>query len=163
MTARIDEFTKLEQRPILLLDRIDYLLTNFSFDSCIKSLYKITNIIARNNGILLVRLNPSVVDSSQLALIREELKQIPSQKIHDIQIEDYLYNILTFIYEENQNNLVITYKKISKKFSISKVTTAKRLDILKEKGLILIKKHGKTKTIKISEKGKTLLNGSKII
>jgi Mn-dependent DtxR family transcriptional regulator len=72
-------------------------------------------------------------------------------------------NILKFIYDQNQHNVLASYRKISQEFSISKVTTAKRLNILKEMELILIKKHGKTKSIHISEKGKTLLHKRKII
>jgi len=163
LTSKIDKFSIAKSRPIILLDRIDYLLTNFSFDAFIKALYKITNIVARNEGVLFVRLNPSVINNSQLALIKEELKQLPSQKIGDIALEDYLYDILTYIGEQSQNNILVTYKKIGQKFTISKVTTAKRLNTIEEKGLIFIKKHGKSKTIHISEKGRTLLHRRKII
>jgi PAS domain S-box-containing protein len=163
IVAKIDKFTKTKSQSIILLDRIDYLITNFSFDACMKSIYKITNIISRNKGIFFLRLNPSVINDSQLALIKEELKQIPGQRISDIQLEEYIYDILLFINIQNQKNTIITYKSISRNFSISKVTTAKRLNILKEKGLILIKKHGKTKTIRISEKGMTLLKSRQII
>ena len=163
LTSKIDKFSIAKSRPIILLDRIDYLLTNFSFDAFIKALYKITNIVARNEGVLFVRLNPSVINNSQLALIKEELKQLPSQKIGDIALEDYLYDILTYVGEQSQNNILVTYKKIGQKFTISKVTTAKRLNTIEEKGLIFIKKHGKSKTIHISEKGRTLLHGRKII
>ena len=99
----------------------------------------------------------------QLALIKEELQPIPSQKIDSIELEGYLYNILKFIHDQNQHNVLVSYRKISQEFSISKVTTAKRLNILGEGELILIKKHGKTKSIHISEKGKTLLHKRKII
>lgn len=163
LTTKINKFTITKSRPIILLDRIDYLLTNFSFDAFIKALYKITNTVARNEGVLFVRLNPSVINDSQLALIKEELKQLPSQKIGDIALEDYLYDVLTYIGEQNQNNILVTYKKIGQKFTISKVTTAKRLNIIEEKGLIFIKKYGKSKTIHISEKGRTLLHRRKII
>jgi len=163
LILKIDKFLKSKSKPIILLDRVDYLLTYFSFDAFIKTLYKITNLVVKKKGMLFLRLNPSVLSDNQLALIKEELKQLPSQTIRDVQLEDYMYDVLGFINEQNQNNTIVTYKKISQKFSISKVTTAKRLDIIKEKGLILIKKKGKSKNIFISEKGKTLLNKKNII
>lgn len=163
LSTKIERFTATNSRPLILLDRIDYLLTNFSFDAVIKSFYRINNIIARNKGILLVHLNPSVINTSQLALIEEELKALPSQKVDAIELEDHLYNALTFIHAQNQHNVLVSFKKIGQEFSISKVTTAKRLNILEEKGLIFIKKHGKSKTVHISEKGKTLLHGRKVI
>jgi PAS domain S-box-containing protein len=163
LTLKIDKFLKTKSKPIILLDRVDYLVTYFSFDAFIKTLYKITNLVVKKKGLLFLRLNPSVISDNQLALISEELKQLPSQTIRDVQLEDYMYDVLGFIFEQNQNNTIVTYKKISQKFSISKVTTAKRLDIIKDKGLILIKKQGKSKNIFISEKGKTLLNKKQII
>jgi len=163
LTFKIDKFLKTKSKSIILLDRVDYLLTYFSFDAFIKTLYKITNLVIKKKGLLFLRLNPSVISDNQLALIREELKQLPSQTIRDVQLEDYMYDVLGYIFEQNQNNTIVTYKKISQNFSISKVTTAKRLDIIKDKGLILIKKKGKSKNIYISEKGKTLLNKKKII
>jgi CTP-dependent riboflavin kinase len=99
----------------------------------------------------------------QLARIKEELQPLPSQKIDSIELEEYLYNILKFIHDQNQHNVLVSYRKISQEFSISKVTTAKRLNILRERELVLIKKHGKIKSIHISEKGKTLLHKRKII
>jgi len=163
LTLKIDKFLKTKSKPIILLDRVDYLLTYFSFDAFIKTLYKIANLVVKKKGLLFLRLNPSVISENQLALFREELKQLPSQTIRDVQLEDYMYDVLGFINEENQNNTIVTYKKISQRFSISKVTTAKRLDKIKEKGLIIIKKQGKSKNIYISEKGKILLNKKKII
>jgi len=163
LISTIDKFLKTKPKSIILLDRVDYLLSYFSFDEFIKTLYKITNLIVKKKGLLLLRLNPAVISDNQLALIKEELKQLPSQTIRDIHLEDYMYDVLSFINEQNQNSIIVTYKKISQKFTISKVTTAKRLDMIKDKGLILIKKHGKSKTIYISEKGKTLLNKKKII
>ncbi len=137
LATKIGRFTATNSRPLILLDRIDYLLTNFSFDAVIKVLYRITNIIARNKGVLLMRLNPSVVNTSQLALIEEELKLLPSQKIDAIDLEDYLFGVLTFIDEQNRHNALVSFKKIGQKFSISRVTTAKRLNILEEKGFLV--------------------------
>ena len=163
LTDRIKEFIENEDKPIILFDRIDYFLTNFSFETVIKAIYRINNIVTRGNAVLLLRLKPSIVNMRQLALIKEELQPLPSQKVDNIELEEYLHNILKFIYDQNQHNVLVSYRKISQEFSISKVTTAKRLNILKERELLLIKKQGKTKSIHISEKGKTLLHKRKII
>jgi len=160
---RIKEFIENEDKPIILLDRIDYFITNFSFEKVIKSIYRINNIVAQSNAVLLIRLKTSIVNMVQLAIIKEEVQPLPSQKTDNIEIDDYLYNILKFIHDQNQQNMLVSYRKISQKFSISKVTTAKRLNTLKERELILIKSHGKAKSIHISEKGKTLLHKRKII
>ena len=162
LISNIDKFVKNKSRPIILMDRIDYFLTIFSFEAFIKSLYKINNLVARSKAVLLLRINPSFIKESQLALLREEFKQLPRQDIEDVVLQDYIYDILEYVDEQTQKNLLVTYKKVSSKFDISKVTTAKRLNIIKDKGLIFIKKHGKTKTIHITEKGSALISRSKM-
>ena len=104
-----------------------------------------------------MRLNPNFVDKRQLELIKEELSPLPSQKIEDIELEDKLYEILKFIQRQKQNNMLVSYSKIGHEFSLSKVTIGKYLNSLDEKDLISIRKKGKSKTLHVTEKGKTLL------
>jgi DNA-binding MarR family transcriptional regulator len=111
----------------------------------------------RNNSLLLLRLNPSTIDQRQQALFAEELKPLPSQKIDDIELEDHLYRMLNFVQEQNQRNLLLSFKRLGQHFDITKVTTAKRVTTLEEKGLIFVKKLGRSKTLHITEKGKKLL------
>jgi len=157
LVAKIKRFVEEKSRPLILLDRVDFLLSIFSFEEFIKALYRINNILRDHNAVLLVRLNPNFVDSRQLELIKEELLPLPSQKIEDIEIEDKLFGILRFIQRQNQTNMLVSYAKIGHEFSISKVTTSKYLNSLGEKGLVFIKKKGKSKTLHVTEKGKTLL------
>lgn len=157
LVAKIKRFAEEKSRPLILLDRVDFLLSIFSFEEFIKALYRINNILGGHNAVLLVRLNPNFVDKRQLELIKEELLPLPSQKIEDIELEDKLYGILKFIQRQNQNNMLVSYSKIGYEFSISKVTTSKYLNSLDEKGLVFIEKKGKSKTLHVTEKGETLL------
>ncbi len=91
------------------------------------------------------------------------MKKLPGQKAENIKLEDELYDILTYIYKQDKRNILVSFQKVSREFSISKTTTAKRADSLKEKDLIFIKKRGKAKTMHVSEKGKTLLHKRKAI
>ena len=163
VTSVIKDFSKKNKDSVILLDRVDYLLTRFSFERFIEALYQINDIVSKNNSILLLHLNPSIVDTKQFAIIGDELQLLPSQKIEDIEVEDELYDILEFIYEQNQKNVVVSFKKIGKEFSIVSRTTSKRLRALGDKGLIYIKRQGRSKTLHVSEKGKTLLNNIKVI
>lgn len=163
LIARITEFSMKNTDSVILLDRIDYLITRYSFEKFINSLYQINSIIAKNGAILLVHVNPSFLDLRQRAILEEELQPLPHQKIESIQIEDELFQILKFIYEQNQKNALVSFNKINKEFSIVKSTTAKRLKKLEDKGLIFIKRQGRSKTPYVSEKGKTLLHKRQII
>jgi len=163
LTAKIKEFVAKKSKPVVLIDRVDYLLTNFSFKAFVKSLYEINSIISTHNAILLMRVNSDILNASQLAFIEEELKSLPSQRIDAVELDDQVYGVLTFIDKQNKNNVLVSFKKISQEFSISKVTTAKRLNMLDEGGLIFIKKQGKSKTVHISDKGKLLLSGREAV
>jgi len=158
----IKDFSKNNKNSVILLDGIHYLISRFSFDEFIKTLYDINDIIARNKAILFVRIDPSTIDKNQMALIENELLILPSQQTEDLIIEDDVYDILKFIYEQNNNNAVVSVKKVMTKFSITYVTAASRLDSLEKKGLIFTKKQGKLRAIFITDKGKKLLHKRKI-
>lgn len=163
LLLKIKEFIKNVPRSLILLDRIDYLFTIFSFDEFIKYLYIIVNNISNHNTILLVRCNPLILTDSQLALIKEELMPLPSKSIDNIELEENIFELLEFINSQNKKNVQLTFSKIGQAFSITKVTVAKRLKILEEKDLIIIKKHGREKIVHISDKGISLLNKRKVI
>jgi PAS domain S-box-containing protein len=157
LKKEIEEFSK-NNNSIILINGIHYLLTMFSFDSFILSLYQINDIIAKNKSMLFVRIDPSTIDSNQLAIFENELQVLPSQKIEGVVIEDETYNVLKYIYEQNQLNALVSFKKVMSQFKIAYVTAANKLGKLEENGLIITKKQGKLRTIYITEKGKSLLH-----
>ena len=110
-----------------------------------------------------MRINPLIFNNHQLMLIKEELNQLPSKRVEDIELDEPLINILFFVEEQNKHNMLVTYKKISKEFLISKVTTGKRLNILKDKNLIVIKSKGRSKLINLTDKGEELLHKIKVV
>ncbi|UCF13721.1 MAG: response regulator [Thermoplasmatales archaeon] len=154
----IKEFSIKNNNAVILLDGIHYLLTIFSFEKFIEALYQINDLMAKNKSILLMRFDASLVDNNKMAIIENELQLLPSQKLEGLIIEDSVYNMLKFIHEQNQNNALVSFKKIMVKFKIAYSTAAKRLQILEIKGLIFTKRQGKLRTVYISEKGKTLLS-----
>ncbi|MHA2431306.1 MAG: PAS domain S-box protein [Promethearchaeota archaeon] len=154
---KIKDFIKNKNNAVILIDRVGYLIINYSFESVMKTLYRINDLIQKHNSILLLRVNPSILNQNQIAILNEDFKKIPSQKISDIQISQELYEILTYIQNESKNNITVRYGNIGKTFSISKVTAKKRLESLIEDGLIYSRKQGKSKILNITEKGKNLL------
>jgi predicted transcriptional regulator len=143
---------------VILLDGIHYLMTTASFDSFLKGMYQINETIANDHSMLFVRIDPGMITSTQMAIIENELQKLPSQKIEGITLEDSVYDMLKYIYEQNQNNALVPYKKVMSRFKIAYSTASKRLDRLENKGLIFTKRQGKLRSVYISEKGKTLLH-----
>jgi PAS domain S-box-containing protein len=155
------EFTRDNKNSIILLDGIHYLISRFSFDDFIKLLYDVNDIIAKNKSILFVRIDPSIIDNNQMALIENELLILPGQKTEDLIIEDDVYDILKYVSEQNTDNAIVSVKKVMIRFSITYVTAASKLNSLETKGLIMTKKQGKLRAIFITEKGKKLLHKRK--
>jgi len=157
----IEKFTKKNKDSLVLLDGIHYLLTKFSFDAFIGLFYEINDIIAKNRSILILRVDPSTLNSKQMAIFENELQTPPSQKIENLIIRDDAYDTLKYIFEQNELNAAVSYKKIMKKFNIVYMTAAKRIASLEEKGLIYTKRLGKIRAVYISNKGKKLLDKRK--
>ena len=158
LLQQIKEMCGKKKNAVVLLERLDYLINKFSFEKVMDVLYEINDHIARNKCLLLLRIDPATIETTQMALIENELQLLPSQKIEGLIIEDEVYDILRFIYGQNQNNAIVPIKKIMGRFSLAYSTVAKRLQVLETKGLIFTKKQGKSRTVTISDKGKTFLH-----
>jgi len=156
--STIEEYVTKEKQPIVLLDRIEYLIINSSFESVIRNIYRLNDIIGKHNCLLLLRISPSLLDKTQMVILKEEFQQLPERQIDDIQLEETLFEILEYIQIENSRNSLVSYSRISKQFSISKVTSQRRIESLIEKGLIFLKKQGRTKILYVTDKGKNFLD-----
>ena len=159
----IKNFGEKNKDTVILLDGIHYLITRFSFDKFIDTLFHIIDFISKNKSILFVRIDPSTVDNNQIAIFENELQTLPSQKTDDLIIEDDTYDILKYIFEQYQINAIVSYKKVMAKFKITYVTASSKLNDLEKIGLIFTKKQGKLRAIFITDKGKMLLHRRKTI
>ncbi|PNX49766.1 MAG: hypothetical protein BV457_00600 [Thermoplasmata archaeon M9B1D] len=158
LKKKIDDFSKRNKNSVILLDGIHYLFTQFSFDKFLGVLYQLNEIILKNKSIMFLRIDPSTIDERQMAVIENELQMLPSQKVEGLVIQDEVYEILKFIFEQNQSNAIVPMKKIMSRFKISFSTAADRVETLERKGLAFTKRQGKLRTAYVTEKGKTLLH-----
>jgi PAS domain S-box-containing protein len=158
----VSSFFSMHDNAFVLIDRLDFLIALYGFKTVMRSIYMVSNLAYRHNGIVLIRLNPSIVSSFELSVLHEELKSLPEENIERITIDKKLFDILEFVYQRDQNQMLTSYKNISTQFSITKVTTAKRISSLSDKGLVVIKKRGRLKTIHVTAKGKNLLQRKKV-
>jgi len=160
---KISSFIRENEKPVILLDRIDYLVSLFSFHDVLNTLYRIADIIKQKQGLLLLRVNKLLFTPEQYAFLQEEFNKLPSREIQHVHLRDDEYSILQYIYEQNQKNSLISQKHICNQYSISKVTSQKRLEELLGKGLIISKKQGRSKFLYATEKGKELLQRHSIL
>jgi PAS domain S-box-containing protein len=163
LLSKVKKFAFENPDSIILLDGVHYFITKFSFEKFIDTLYQIIETVSNTNSIMLLRLDPSLLNDMQTAVIENELQLLPNQKLDDVKIDDLLFDILMFIYKQNQNNSEVSFKKISKEFALVSKTVTKRLRMLENEGLIFIKKRGRLKLSNVSQKGKTLLHKRQIV
>jgi len=151
LKTKVKNFIKKNEKSVVLLDRIDYLINIHGFNEVIKLVYSLSDDVLVNNSILMLNVNPETLTSHQLSLLEQELKEITGKEVNSgSELPDDLEEILIFV----NNSDKITFKKVSKEFSITKTTTRKRINKLGEMGLIVVKKNGRNKIVRISEEGK---------
>lgn len=158
----IIQFVKTHNKAVIVLDRLDYLMSLFSFREVMHALYRINDAIHTHQALFFLRINKLLFTTEQYAFFKEEFHLLPSKEITHIQLTDDEYTILSYILEQNTINNLVTQTHVCKQKQISKVTAQKRLTALVTKGLIITKKEGRIKTIHITDKGKELLQSHTI-
>ncbi|MBR9705800.1 DUF835 domain-containing protein [Candidatus Pacearchaeota archaeon] len=149
LTTKIRAFMRSNKKSIILLDRLDYLINLHGFNDVLKFIYSINDGVLTNNSILMFNINPLTLNQQELTLLEQELKELPKSHSNS-DIADDLHEILAFV----NNSEKVSFKHVSKKFSITKTTTRKRINKLEERGLVVVKKNGRNKIVKITESGK---------
>lgn len=155
---KIKNFIEKNKRSVILLDRADYLISNFNFNKFIKYLYIITDMISDYNSTFILSGKPSFFDEKQLSLIKSELLPIPGQHSEEIKIKDDYYEILGLVNKYNKNNILVEFKKISDELSINRKTLSKKINYLEKQDLIIVKNYGRSKTPYLTEKAKAIIN-----
>lgn len=154
----IEDYVKQHSDTVILLSRVDYLITKYSFEGFMLFLYKTSELIAQHKAILLVQANPVFFTDKQIALLSHELHVLETANIENVEIDDSLIAILKYVAEQNQNGIMVSFKKVRSRFSIAFSTTTIKLRTLESMSLIFVKKYGRSKAVYISEKGKLVLS-----
>jgi len=138
----------------VLLDRIDYLINKNGFDETLKFVQELSEIFYLENRILVLSLDPEVLNPREVALLEKETER-PAPK-HSVAIPDELYSILKFVYGQNREGKMPSYSDVGSRFEITKPTTRRRIGELRAKGYLIEVRRGRSKVLELSEKGKEL-------
>lgn len=154
LKGKIKDFIKLNPKPVILLDRVDYLINMLGFSEVLKFIYSINDELLRDDATLIVNINPNTLTAKELSLLEQELNVIPKPALKEgSEFQEDLHEILVYL----GNNDRVSYKHIGKNFSITKTTTRRRIKKLETRGLVTIRKNGRNKIVKLTEKGMELL------
>lgn len=148
---------KSKKNSIILLERLDYFFNIYPFKETISNLYKINEIVKNKELLLIICLNPDSLSKEKIIALKEEFYEYLTHKTQEIIIDKDLYSILDFINSRNIGNIIVTYKDIGEKFSISKMTVTKKIDKLLYLELVISSKTGRSKILYLTKKGKNLI------
>ena len=149
MLGRISNFLK-NKNSIILLERIDYLLNMHGFEETLRFVYKLNDQVVTTKSILLMHINPDILDQMQLTMIEQELQKVPETSTKQ-ELTDDLQEIIEFINMQKSMDKSISFKDITRNFNITKSTARKRINRLHNLNIIDIKKKGRFKLVSLAE------------
>jgi hypothetical protein len=155
----ISEFVKKSEKSVILLDRLDYILTENEFESVIKKIHDLKDLAEANECIIILSLNPELVDSANLKAIEAETVDLYGKHLRKrVELSDIEMNMLKYINEQNITNRLVSYKDITSNFNITKPTTRVKINKLQGLALVTVEQKGRFKSLKITSAGRRILN-----
>ncbi|MEM2943535.1 MAG: DUF835 domain-containing protein [Methanomassiliicoccales archaeon] len=76
LSFKLERFISTHENPIVIIDCLEYLITNNDFTTVLKFVQSIRDQITIRNAILLISINPLTLDSHNLKLLEEEADYI---------------------------------------------------------------------------------------
>jgi len=76
LTLAIEKHFKSSESPVVLLDGIEYLITNNNFISIIKLLQTLRDLVSINKAVLLLPVQPLILDPHQYNMLRREVDSL---------------------------------------------------------------------------------------
>jgi len=154
LKMKIKDFIRSNKKSIILLDRLDYLINMNGFHNVLKFIYSVNDEVVVNDSILMLNVNPLTLNQQELTLLEQELRDLPKPRGDaGSELGDDLQEILIYV----NSNEKVSFKNVSKNFSITKTTTRKRINKLADFGLLTVKKNGRNKVVRITESGRNFL------
>ena len=158
LTKQITEYCNKNHQAVIILTNIDYFIIQQGFTEFMKTMYQLTDLINDTNNLCFITLNPNILNNQQQALLKQVATELPQNNINSMVLTEELHTVLEFIQQQKNKGSLVTLKTIKQQLNFSYPTIKKRLNDLEQKGLIIKRKQGRSKTVHISQKGEQLIN-----
>jgi DNA-binding MarR family transcriptional regulator len=154
----ISEFVKKSKKSVVLLDRLDYILTENKFEDVIKRIHALKDLALGHECIVILSLNPELVEESKLKAIEAETIDLYGKHLRKkVELSNLEMDILKYINEKNVTNKLASYKDITDNFKITKPTTRVKINKLQGLGLLNVEQKGRFKTLKVTSAGRRII------
>jgi len=146
---------KTERKGVYLIDCFDYIISRKDFRGALHLAQTFRDIALFEGVIVIMIINPDLVNEKELELLKEEGKEIESKAPSNI--SKTMVEILRYIYDKNKHGIEPSYSDISNKFRMTRPTVKKNIDTLCSCNLVSISSWGRAKKLKVSAKGENIL------
>ena len=152
----IKDFIQKSKNGIILLDRIDYLITQHGFDAVLRFILRVNDQIMMNQAVMIIPIDEETVNRKDLSYIEKELRDLPAPTTKAMIAPDLL-KLLQFIKDKKVLNDPATFKDVKSEFSITAPTAQRKIQDLETKGYVKIIKQGRNKYLTPTLDGRKLL------
>ena len=157
LQTEIQNFCKQNENAAVVIDRIEYLIMKYSFKEVLLQLFQITDYVRETHSLLVLHIDPAILDAQQQAIFENEFIRLPEYPIEKITIGRDDVAILNFLSIEKQRKYVATYKTLKEEMKSTYPTITRKIRELEQKGLVIVYKQGRSKIIEITKMGEHLL------
>jgi PAS domain S-box-containing protein len=154
LTKIEEEFNKLPKNEVVLMDRLDYLITKNDFDKTLSFIQNIRELSYLKDLIVIFSIDPVTISEKENALLEKECQTL--KPIHETMISSDLLDIMKYIYKRKLENVSPSYDNLIKELEISRPTARKRIISLINLGYLTEKKKGREKVFEFTDKGRAL-------
>ena len=155
----IEEFIKKSEKSVILIDRLDYLITENRMEDVIKRIHDLKDLALSYECIIILSINPDLVGEPQLKSIEAETVDLYGKHLRSkVELSDIEMEILKFVNGRNVINKLISYKDITDNFKITKPTTRVKIGKLQNLGLLQVEQKGRFKSLRITSAGRRLIS-----
>jgi PAS domain S-box-containing protein len=145
----------LEKDSVVLIDRLDYLITKNNFNKILSMVHKMRDIAYLNDYIIIISIDPSVLNEMELRQLEKESMEMESR--HDRCIPEDLLELLRYVAHQNRLGVRPTYSNIGKELGLSKPTVRKRVRQLAYSGYVVDLTRGRSKIVELTDKGRNFI------
>ncbi len=154
----VSEFIKKSEKSAILIERLDYIITENQFESVIKKIHALKDLALSYECIIILSLNPELIEEPQLKAIETETVDLYGKHLRKrVELYDLEMNILSYVNDKNVINKLVSYKDITENFKITKPTTRVKINKLQSLGLLQVEQKGRFKSLKITSAGRRIL------
>ncbi|MBU1941587.1 MAG: PAS domain S-box protein, partial [Candidatus Thermoplasmatota archaeon] len=85
--------------PVIVIKRLDYLISSHGFDETLKMLYRIHEHIRKHNGLMCIHISKACLDPASLALLQQEFSAFIVSDLENIHLSEEIITVLQTIYK----------------------------------------------------------------